>query len=66
MIPLKGGGGVYIQAGDKAVFQLVMCVDTACSWIFISIWLVLRTESVPADQKGEKQDGGEKNIYTCS
>lgn len=66
MIPLKDGGGVCIQARDKAVLQLVMFADKACSWIFISIWLVLRMEPVPGEQRGENQGHGERNIYICS
>lgn len=56
------GGGVYIQARDKAVLQLAMFADKALSWIFISIWLVLRMESVPGEHKGENQGDGEMHI----
>lgn len=66
VMPLKDGGGVYIQDRDKAVLQSTMSADKARSWIFISVWLVLRMESVPGKQKGKNQGDGEMHIYICS
>lgn len=61
-MPLKDGGGLYFQARYKAVLQSAMSADKARSWIFISVWLVLGTESVPGKQKGKKS-GWWRNAY---
>ena len=60
VVPLKD------ESGDKMSGELQSPTDTfadeVSSWIFISIWLVLRTESVPGEQNGESQRDREK---TC-
>lgn len=66
MISLKDGGGVYSQARDKAVLNLAMFADKTRAWIFISVWLVFKTESVPGEQKVKNQGDGEMHIYMCS